>query len=92
MRHTEPLALEIAPPLATCYPTHSHPRQMEEDVDHLLLLQGRLEHLLGVAEHSESVVALAHLELPEPVLERRLLQRLQRNYAPGTVSLSTRIC
>ena len=53
---------------------------MEENVDHFLLLQSRLEHLLGVAEHSESVVTLAHLELPEPVLVRRLLERLQKDW------------
>ena len=50
---------------------------MEENVDHFLLLQSRLEHLLGVAEHSEAVVALADLELPVPVLILGLLERLK---------------
>ena len=50
---------------------------MKENVDHFLLFQSGLEHLFGVAEHSEAVVALADLELPVPVLVLGLLQRLK---------------
>ena len=50
---------------------------MEENVNHFLLFQSRLEHLLGVAEHSEAIVALAHLELPEPILVIALLESLK---------------
>ena len=50
---------------------------MKENVDHFLLFQSGLEHLFGVAEHSEAVVALADLELPVPVLVLGLLERLK---------------
>ena len=62
---------------AICSNSCPHPGQMEENVDHFLLLECRLEHLFGVAEHPETVVALAHLELPEPVLVLGLLERLK---------------
>ena len=46
----------------------AHPGQMLEHINHLLLLERRLELFLRVPEHPQAEVALAHAELPEPVL------------------------